>query len=155
MKAEFINAFPAAFLEVLSKMANTSAEVGKPFLKRDDHGHGDVSGLIGLSGARVRGSLAITFPNETIMAITSRMLGETFTEVDETVTNMAGEIANMVMGSAKNSLGDLGYRFEMTIPTVVVGPAHVIAHQHRLPVVAVPVTCDVGAIHLELAYEET
>lgn len=154
MKAEFVNAFLTAFTDVLSKMASTQAEIGKPFLKKDMCGYGDVSGLIGLSGERIKGTLAITFENQAIMTITSRMLSETFAEVDDTVTNMAGEIANMVMGSAKKTLGELGYKFELTIPSIVIGPAHIIAHQHRLPVVTVPIMSDAGRIHVELAYEE-
>jgi len=75
MDVRFINPFLNGTVQVLKTMAFVEPRAGKPFLKKDSLARGDISGIIGLTGA-ARGSLALSFSESSILKIVSNMLGE-------------------------------------------------------------------------------
>jgi len=75
MDVKFINPFLEGTISVLKTMAFVEPRPGQPYLKRDNMAKGDISGIIGLTGA-ARGSLALSFSEPCILAIVSNMLGE-------------------------------------------------------------------------------
>ncbi|ATC99529.1 MAG: chemotaxis protein CheX [Pseudomonadota bacterium] len=154
MNVEFINPFISSLLNVLSTMAQTDLSPGKPKIKKTEVAVGDVSGLIGMVGPQTKGSLSITFDGELAMTIMERMLGERPEKIDEEVTDMVGEITNMVAGGAKNLLGDKGYEFDMATPVVVSGKDHTITHKCEGPKLIMPFTSDFGAAHIEVCFDK-
>ncbi len=106
MDVEFINPFLISIQNVLKTMAQLEAKPGTPALKTNEIACGDVTGLIGMAGKQTKGTLAITFSESTILEITKRMLGEEEKSINDTVTDMAGEITNMVTGGAKKLLNE-------------------------------------------------
>jgi len=154
MNVEFINPFLESLLNVLSTMAQQDARAGRPMIKQDDVANGDVTGLIGMTGAQARGSLAVTFSEAAILEISSKMLGEESTEIDSTVTDLVGEITNMVTGGAKRILADKGYHFDLAIPAVVSGKNHKIIHKSHGPKVIVPFTVAAGTLYVEICFED-
>ncbi|GGA80985.1 chemotaxis protein CheX [Neiella sp. HB171785] len=154
MNAEFVNPFLTSLQNVLGTMANMQLTPGKPGLKRDEVARGDVSGLIGMIGPQTKGSFSISFEQELAFEIMQRMLGERPTSVNEEVTDMVGEITNMVTGGAKNLLGDKGYEFDMATPAVVSGPAHTITHKAKGPKLILPFTSDAGKAYIEICFDK-
>jgi chemotaxis protein CheX len=154
MNVDFINAFLTAVLNILSTMANMKAEPGKPAVKTDHVAKGDVTGLIGMAGEQTKGTLAVTFTKPVILAITERMLGDKLDTIDDTVTDMVGELTNMVTGGAKKILSEKGYRFDMALPTVISGKDHVVLHISKGPIIVVPFSTDVGDFFVELSFEQ-
>lgn len=154
MNVELINPFLESVLNVLNTMAQVEARPGRPQIKEDDVAQGDVTGLIGMTGEQARGSLAVSFSEAAILEISKRMLGEESEEIDATVTDLVGEITNMVTGGAKRILADKGYHFDLAIPAVVSGPQHKIIHKSRGPKVIVPFTTDAGAFCVEICFED-
>jgi len=75
----------------------------KPRIKKDEIARGDVSGLIGMVGPQTRGSMSITFDEALALEIMQNMLGERPNGLNEEVTDMVGEITNMVTGGANDS----------------------------------------------------
>ena len=61
MNAEFINPFIAALLNVMQTMAQIELIPGKPKKKSDDQASGVISGLIGMVGDNIKGSMSISF----------------------------------------------------------------------------------------------
>ena len=57
MKVEYINPFLNATTNVLKTMAFTEAKPGKPYRKDDEAATGDITGIIGITGA-TEGSLS-------------------------------------------------------------------------------------------------
>jgi chemotaxis protein CheX len=153
MKAEFINAFLTSVLNILSTMARMKAEPGTPSIKQDQVAKGDVTGIIGMAGEQARGTLAVTFTEPVILAITERMLGEKVNTIDDTVTDMVGELTNMVTGGAKKFLSEKGYRFDMAIPSIISGKNHTVLHKSNKPVIMVPFSTEAGAFFIELCFE--
>lgn len=154
MNVEFINPFIAALLNVLKTMAQTKLKPGKPKKKSDEIARGDVSGLIGMVGPQVKGSLSITFDENLALTIMERMLGERPETVDAEVTDMVGEITNMICGGAKNELGEKGYEFGMATPIVVSGKGHTINHQVDGPKMIMPFESDAGEAFLEICFDK-
>ncbi|MBU2969521.1 chemotaxis protein CheX [Pseudoalteromonas sp. C2R02] len=154
MNVEFINPFLSSLMNVLSTMAQTQLKPGKPMMKKSEVAKGDVSGLIGMVGPQTKGSLSISFDEELSLTIMERMLGERPDAINEEVTDMVGEITNMVAGGAKNLLGEKGYEFDMATPVVVSGKGHTITHKCDGPKVLMPFSCDAGAAHIEVCFDK-
>jgi chemotaxis protein CheX len=109
-----------------------------PSLKQDNCAKGDISGIIGFAGKTVHGSVALSFPQETVLKIYSLMVGDVATKINNDVQDTVGELANIVAGSAKTEFDKQGMDFHISIPTVVVGPNHTIIHKGNTPVVLIP-----------------
>ena len=154
INVDFINPFLESLLNVLSTMAQTEATHSKPSIKTSSIAKGDVTGIIGLVGNKVIGSLSITFTEAAILDITNKMLGESITKIDETVTDLVGEVTNMVTGGAKRLLADMGHDFDMATPTVIAGANHEIHHQCQGRIIQIPFKSKNGAFFVEISFEE-
>ncbi|MGL5047006.1 MAG: chemotaxis protein CheX [Shewanella sp.] len=153
MNVNFINPFLQSLLNVISTMASMDLTPGKPQIKADNLAKGDVSGLIGLVGPQTKGSLSITFEQKLVLQIMQNMLGENPGKINEEVTDLVGEITNMVTGGAKNILGQKGYEFEMATPMVVSGKGHTISHKANGTKIIMPFTSPYGAAYIEICFE--
>lgn len=154
MNAEFINPFIAALRNVLSTMAQIELTPGKPQKKTTCQAKGDVSGLIGMFGDKVCGSLSITFDKELALYIMHNMLGETHGEINEDVSDMVGEITNMICGGAKKDLSTLGLNFDMATPIVVSGPDHTLSHTASGHKMIMPFASPHGKAFLEMCFDK-
>lgn len=152
MNVEFINPFLSATINVLTTMAFTEVQPGKPFLKKEKVSQGDVSGIVGITGPP-NGSMSLSFSKASIIAIVSNMLGENFQEVNDDIKDAVGELSNMICGTARNELGKKGYSFKISIPIVVSGPGHEIRHQCKGPTIGIPFTTKAGPFVIEIGFE--
>jgi chemotaxis protein CheX len=154
MDVEIINPFLKSVMNVLSTMAMIDAKPGKPYLKEENEAKGDVTGMIGMAGNKARASFAITFKTDIILRIASNMFGEEVTEFNNEIADMVGEITNMVTGGAKSELAEKGYKFDMAIPTTIMGESHSITHNTKGPVVLIPFNCESGEFFVEVCFEK-
>ncbi len=154
MRDEFVNPFVTSIINVLSVMAMIEAKASTPAIKSDEVARGDVTGLLGMAGEKARGTIAITFTEPVVSDIAQRMLGEEVTEIDDLVTDMVGELTNMVSGGAKKLLSEAGYRFDAAIPTMISGKDHIIQHKSKAPVTIVTFSTEAGDFFIELCFEE-
>lgn len=153
MDKKMLQPFINATLNVLETMASTSATVGEPYMKKDKTAKGDVSGVIGLTGA-FNGTLSVSFTEPSILAVVSNMFGEEMTEVDEEIKDAVGEITNMISGQARQELEELGYSLDSAIPSVIGGKGHTIKHITSFPIIAIPFQInDTGDFSIELCLE--
>ena len=123
MDVKMINPFLAAAMHVLKTMAQVDAKPGKPFLKKDDVAIGDVSAIIGITGA-AQGSMALIFTEQCTKDIASNLLGVPFTELNHEVRDAVGELTNMICGDARRRLAEEGLVLQAGIPTIVSGKGH-------------------------------
>lgn len=137
VNVEFINPFIDSTVNVLATMCQMEAKRKKLFLKDDHQMLGDVSGVMGLSGAAT-GSVVVSLPSKLACILVGKMLGE---EPAETMTgevsDAVGELINMIAGQAKASLVNTKYHFSISIPSVVSGPGHEISHKKGTPNIVV------------------
>ena len=154
MKVEFINPFLSSMLNVMSTMAKMELIPEKPKLKRNEIAKGDVSGLIGMVSPKTKGSLSITFDAPLALATMKGMVGEAPDEVNEEITDLVGEITNMVTGGAKRILSDKGFDFDMATPVVVSGKNHTIHHKSKGPIVIISLKCEAGRAYIEFGFDD-
>jgi chemotaxis protein CheX len=132
-------------------MANIEPKPGKPFLKKDAQALGDVSAVIGITGA-AQGSMSLTFTESCIKVIVANLLGIETTEINEEITDAVGELTNMICGDARRRLAEQGYVLQAGIPTIVSGKDHAITHIHKGPRLAVPFETANGRFVVEVAF---
>lgn len=154
MKVEFINPFLSSMLNVMSTMAHMELVPEKPKLKKDNIAHGDVSGLIGMVSPETKGSLSITFDEPLALATMKGMVGEAPDELNEEITDLVGEITNMVTGGAKRLLSEKGFEFDMATPVVVSGKNHTIHHKSKGPIVIISLKADAGRAYIEFSFDD-
>ncbi len=81
----------------------------------------DLTSMVGMAGA-CRGMLAIHCSKKVALAITGALLGIEFKDVCEDVFDAMGEMANMLAGTVKAVLCNMGLDVSLSIPSVVSGP---------------------------------
>lgn len=118
---KLINAFIQGVQTTLESIASTKTTITKPFVESEFSLKGDIAGMVGMVAPPMKGTLLISFPKAAIFQILENMLGEKHTEVSAEVADAVGELTNMIYGSAKTTLNEQGYSFEMAIPTVIRG----------------------------------
>jgi chemotaxis protein CheX len=156
MNVEYINPFINATLNVVTTMAFVKVNAGSPHLNKESVTTDDLTGLIGLAGSNVVGSVIISFSEKAILQIVSNMLGETFETMTPDVSDAVGEITNMIVGGAKRMLADKGFKFNLALPTIIKGKGVTLQLKTRGPRVVVPFTIeDSGAtFKIEACIEE-
>ncbi|GLS92496.1 chemotaxis protein CheX [Psychromonas marina] len=154
MNAEFVNPFLSSFINVLQTMAQIEVKPGRPSLKKDAVARGDVSGLIGMVGPTAKGSFSISFDKKLALNVFKLMVGEEVKEMSDDITDMVGEITNMVSGGAKRQLGEKGFEFSMATPIVVTGPSHTIKHQVDGAKVLMPFRSEYGNAFIEICFNQ-
>jgi chemotaxis protein CheX len=101
-----------------------------------------------------KGSLSITFDGALALATMKGMVGEAPDEVNEEITDLVGEITNMVTGGAKRLLSEKGIEFDMATPIVVSGKDHSIHHKSKGPVVVIALKGEQGKAYIEFSFDE-
>lgn len=149
MKEELINPFIEAATKVLVTMGQTEASPGVPALKEDNRSWGAVSGVIGMVGDEVTGNMVISFDEGAILDIVSKMLMETFTEINKDVIDAVGEITNMICGGTKSILSQNGYKISMASPMVIVGKNIELTQLSKSPIVTIPFSTAKGKFVIE------
>ncbi len=143
MDVKFINPFIYGTMEVMEKMAFVKPQVGKPFAKLDDTAHGDVSGIIGMTGDAT-GSLAMSFTEACIIGITEKMVGEKYKEINRAVLDTVGELTNMISGAARKLMERDDIKVVAAIPTIAFGRAHTVRHVIKGPSIVIPFKTECG-----------
>ena len=116
-----IAAFVDGVLKVVKTMASTDATPGKPFIESNFTMKGEIAGMVGMVAPPLKGTLLITFSKDAILHVCENMIGEKYPEINKDVSDAIGELTNMIYGQAKATLNQMGYNFEMAIPSVIRG----------------------------------
>ena len=151
MKAEFINPFLKASINLFQEYLGFKAESGKPYLRTDPQDLDEVSAIIGLAGD-TRGAVVLSFSRETAIKIVSKMEGKEYRLLGNEVLDGVGELVNIIAGNAKQDL--LGFRIEISLPGVITGKSYKIRWPEGIPVVAIPFTTEVGPFSVNVSLKD-
>lgn len=125
---EYLQPFIKNTCHILKTMAAIDVEFKGVYFSNSIRIFGDVSGIMGLSG-NVEGTLVVTFYWDMAKMIVARMMGTEEEAIDaELIHDGVSEIINMISGTTKREFVGKPYYFEITLPSVVVGPGHQIGH---------------------------
>ena len=144
--------FVRATLDILSTMAGIQASAGQPYVKKNATATGDVSAIVGVTGDK-KGSIAVTFSRACAIALVKGMLGDDIQDVLQDTKDAVGEITNMISGQARSGLAEMGFAFQGSTPSVILGDNHTLSHITKGPVIAIPFQTDHGDFTLEFSLD--
>ena len=153
MDAKYVDPFIEATINVISTIAYTKAEAGKPFIKEDNLASGDVSALVELIGD-IKATVSASFGEKSILNIVSSMFQEEVSTLNDEVKDAAGEIVNIISGQARLKLAEIGLNLQAAIPIVITGKKHTITHITDQNTTAIPFCSDAGEFTVEICLEE-
>lgn len=151
MKAEHINPFVSAAVEVFATMLKCDLTRGELFANTNFHPAYEVSGIIGLSG-KASGTVVVSVDESVAMSITEAMLGERPDSVNSDVIDAVGEVTNMIAGRAKSQLEQ--FAMSLAMPTVITGKNHVINFGSAAQTIGIPYTSPWGDLTVEVGLVE-
>lgn len=137
---------------IFETMLGTKVVMGVPTPKNGKSVQGGVSALIGMNADEARGSVAITLPMPALNEISCKLLGEGITDIGKDAAGLAGELSNMLAGSAKRILSEKGIEFDMQTPQMMHGDGHEIAHHHDGQTMLLPVNMNGHEFFIELNF---
>jgi chemotaxis protein CheX len=140
----FINAFVDGVIKTVSLMASSQCSPGKPRIEPQFKVAADVVGTVGMVAGPLKGTLAICFTKESIFKILTNMLGEAHTSISPEVADAVGELTNQIYGSAKTTLNQIGFSFDMAIPSVITGGDFTMTNMVQSATLIVPFNLDSG-----------
>ncbi|MDR0454188.1 MAG: chemotaxis protein CheX [Deferribacteraceae bacterium] len=144
MKAETINPFITATINVFETMTGVTPQKGDIYVKQDDKMTYDISGVIGIAG-KMQGFIVLSFPEALVLEVVSGFLGEKKTRLSKDVIDAVGEFVNMIAGSSKRTFAEQGMKYNIGIPSVITGKNHIINRPSN--VVCIGVKFFVGEQH--------
>ncbi len=118
--------------------------------------------MIGMNGtlsqngkdSEFNGLIALSFSKEVYLKIASAMLMQDFTDYNEDNEDVGAEIANIVMGNAKNALVAQGYKIGMSSPTRIKGKDHEIKYPNNTTVIETVMKTPWGDFTFDICFRE-
>lgn len=152
MNVKYINPFIIASQNVFRDFIKTEVKPGKPEIFNAESGRydWDISGIIGLAG-EVIGLVVISFPKVVALKILSKMLGRPITIIDADVTDIIGELVNIIAGNAKQGLEE--YKVAISLPSIIEGKRHKLTGISGVPMIVIPLESEFGRIDLIVSFK--
>ena len=152
MRVEYINPFVEAAFNVLKEVLNSEIKRGELYLKSTSQPVLGVATIIGLAGD-VEGRVLLDMSMETALNIASEMNMEKLEEFDELGKATITELANMITGQAITKLHELGFKFDLTPPSMLTGNDMVISDS-GVEALIVPIELSYGKLEINVAIKE-
>ncbi|MGD9947966.1 MAG: chemotaxis protein CheX [Desulfobulbus sp.] len=108
-----------------------------------------ITGMVGLAGTH-KGVLAVHFPKQIALDVTSSFLGMEVDELNEDVQDAIGEIANMLGGNLKTILSDRGKDIQLSLPSTISGDEYNFSSQADAEQIILPFKAPSGLFYVEV-----
>ncbi|MDA3852537.1 MAG: chemotaxis protein CheX [Spirochaetaceae bacterium] len=152
MRVEYINPFVESAFSIMQEVLQTEVQRKELYLKKTSQPVMGVAALVGLAGD-VEGRVLIDMSKVTAIAIASSMNGEELTELDDLVKATITELANMVTAQAVTKLHELGFKFDLTPPSIITGDNMQVSDLN-VEALIVPLTVPHGLVEINVAIRE-
>ncbi len=152
MRIEYINPFVEASFDILNEILHTSVKRGQLYLKKLGESMKGVAVVIGVTG-QVNGRLVFDMTEDTAIALTSKLNGETFPDFNDMARSTIGEIANMITGRTVTKLDKEGLAFHFTPPTIITGTGLKI-YESDMEALIIPIDTGMGIVEINIAFKE-
>ena len=152
MRVEYINPFVESAYSVLREVLNDDIHRGELYLKASSVPTMGVAAIVGLAGD-VAGRIVFDMDMPTAIRIAGRMNDEEFTAFDDMAKATITELANLITAQAVTKLYDLGFRFDLTPPSLISGQNLEIS-DHNVEALIVPIETNFGCLEVNVAIKE-
>ena len=108
---------------------SSNCSVAQLTMKADPQKIGPIDCLstIMLQSTKLAGSLSIGFSKLTFLAVLAKMIGESMPEITSENCDASSELLNIIYGQARKEINELGFDFQLAIPSTVIGTTLAIA----------------------------
>ncbi|HCL57880.1 MAG TPA: chemotaxis protein CheX [Spirochaetia bacterium] len=151
MRIDFITPFLEATEEIINEVLDIQPQRGEMDLKANET-IPDVGVLVGITGQAV-GRMLIILDKTLAEKLVEIMNGEVYKLEEDMAQATIGEVGNMIMGRAITKLYELGFHFEITPPSVIVGRSVRISTL-GIETLAVPYTFPYGSMEINISIKE-
>lgn len=151
MNVNYINPFINASIEVVKTFSGVQCTPGKPTVRAKPVVGGDIKGFIGLNGYGISGYFIIGFPRTFLNNTLEHLFKGQASAEDEELDDLAGELTNMITGSAKGELSKRGFFFDVAVPRISHGMPEIPEDLKDCPVIIVPFETQAGRFFIEAA----
>jgi chemotaxis protein CheX len=153
-----INPFLLATKKTLETQANTKCEPQKPVLVsvNDKSGAPDIAiaGVIALNTEGFSGTIALAFSETVFLKIYESMFGEKVEKITQESEDAAGELLNIIYGTAKTQLNaELGFKLAPALPTVLSGEKIKIRQTTFQKIILLPFMTPFGPFQVEISFD--
>lgn len=152
MRVEYINPFVESAFSIIREVLQTEVQKKELYLKKTSQPVMGVAALVGLAGD-VEGRVLIDMSKDTAIAIASSMNGEELKEMDDLVKATITELANMITAQAVTKLHELGFKFDLTPPSIITGD-NMRVSDLNVEALIVPLTVPHGLVEINVAIRE-
>ncbi|MHB9145938.1 MAG: chemotaxis protein CheX [Symbiobacteriia bacterium] len=154
MKAEFINPFVSAAMQVLQSESKVTAKKGLVAIQESPLASDDLTVLIGVTG-RVQGLVLYNMNEKTAKAIVAAMTGEAVPVFDKMTESAVAELGNVITGVASGELEVAGYPCTIAPPSVISGRGVMISTL-SIQRLVIPLEMEgIGSVQIHVALRET
>ncbi len=120
MDAKLVNALLAAVVSTFKQVIRVEPKIGKPRVIKEMEPKYSLVTVLGFVGD-IEGNVVYSFTTETGIKIVSQMMGMPYDKLDELALSALGELGNMTTGALAVNLEKVGYKVDITPPTVITG----------------------------------
>ncbi len=152
MNVKFLNPFVDSAFDVLEKETHITLRRGELGLEKSPYITEDITVIIAMVG-QIQGNVFYSMDNQTALALSSKMMGETLTDLNSLAQSGIAELGNMITGQASVRLSAAGYESTISPPTLLIGKGATISTLD-FPRLTVPVLSECGKMTIHLAIRE-
>ena len=154
MKAEVVNSFIRASMDVIEQTTGVKVRIGKAYRKDTPYKSNSLVILIGLTGD-LQGTVAISLSQKLACKIASMMMGGiSVPTLDEMAKSAIAELCNMILGNTGILLSALGTKIDVTPPTTLTGENLKLSFQNVV-IICVPLLfAGDETLELNISYKE-
>jgi len=148
VNAASIKTFVDGVSNFFNRLGPEAVSIGVPYIKDAGSYLGEITGIIGLTGAR-KGGILITCSYGMIDLISAAYTGTSDASSAARI-DMIGELANTISGNASDAFGT---DFQISVPVVITGKPEGINLPTRLPTYIIPLQWRGQNAHLVVGIE--
>jgi len=152
MRVEYINPFVEAAFSIMREVLQTEIVRKDLYLKKTSQPVMGLAAIVGLAGD-VEGRVLIDMSQQTAIRIASTMNGEELKVLDELVRATIAELANMITAQAVTKLYELGFKFDLTPPSIISGDNMQVSNAN-VEALIVPLEIPQGLVEINVAIRE-
>ncbi|MCG8619729.1 MAG: chemotaxis protein CheX [Desulfobacterales bacterium] len=152
MDVKYINPFISASMDVFSTFAGVESSPGTPSVRVEPLTNKDINGFISLNGHGISGYFIINFSASFLQEILAAIFDHTRATREE-LYDLAGELTNMITGSAKAELSKKGYFFDVAVPKISHTTPVIPDDLKKKPIIVVPFDTRAGKFHIEASIQ--
>ena len=152
MKAEYVNAFYKATVDVFRMMIDIEVEQGQISITEGLISSRDANVILGVTGD-LRGSILFSFPKDMTLEMVYIMSSMRMEEIDNFVSSALGEVANIIGGNALSNLAAANYTCDIVPPQILIGNYQSVSMANE-KALRIPLMTNIGEFDITIYLKE-